>query len=102
MVLTDSLCDPSVLVPLLALLFQPAPASSGYGAPAATYGAPEPSYGAPEDSYGAPHYSRSVSRDCNWRCIYFSLGPQVTSIMHLCLSFLETTQSILSAVISKY
>merc|ERR1712241_503285 len=30
-----------LLVPLLALLFQPAAESSGYGAPAAAYGAPE-------------------------------------------------------------
>merc|ERR1711944_73068 len=38
-----------LLVPLLALLFQPAGAeSSGYGAPAAEYGAPAPAYGAPE------------------------------------------------------
>ena len=38
-----------LLIPLLALLFQPAGAeSSGYGAPAAEYGAPAPAYGAPE------------------------------------------------------
>jgi len=38
-----------LLVPLLALLFQPAEAgASGYGAPAAEYGAPAPAYGAPE------------------------------------------------------
>jgi len=37
-----------LLVPLLALLFQPAAESSGYGAPAAEYGAPAPAYGAPE------------------------------------------------------
>merc|ERR1712203_1075535 len=35
-----------LLIPLLALLFQPAAESSGYGAPAAEYGAPAP--GAPE------------------------------------------------------
>jgi len=37
-----------LLIPLLALLFQPAAESSGYGAPAAEYGAPAPAYGAPE------------------------------------------------------
>merc|ERR1712241_1156283 len=37
-----------LLTPLLALLFQPAAESSGYGAPAAEYGAPAPAYGAPE------------------------------------------------------
>ena len=49
-----------LLVPLLALLFQPAAESSGYGAPAAEYGAPAPAYGAPEyrsvsDSNGPNH-----------------------------------------------
>merc|ERR1712062_8657 len=37
-----------LLIPLLALLFQPVAESSGYGAPAAEYGAPAPAYGAPE------------------------------------------------------
>ena len=54
-----------MLVPLLALLFQPSastPAvSDGYGAPVASYGAPEESYGAPASTYGAPSYnSRNV------------------------------------------
>ena len=45
-----------LLVPLLALLFQPAEAgASGYGAPAAEYGAPAPAYGAPE--YRSVSYS---------------------------------------------
>ena len=48
----------SVLVPLLALLFQPsaAPAATGYGPPEPAYHSPEPAYGAPEHGY-----SRSVS-----------------------------------------
>lgn len=38
-----------LLVPLLALLFQPTGAiESGYGAPDDSYGAPAPAYGAPE------------------------------------------------------
>ena len=66
-----------MLIPLLALLFQPAASTGGgYGAPATGYGgqpqvldtllsnitftAPEESYGAPAPSYGSPHYSRSV------------------------------------------
>ena len=54
----------AVLIPLLALLFQPSASvgGSGYGAPAVSYGAPEESYGAPAPAYGAPGYSsRSVS-----------------------------------------
>ena len=53
-----------LLVPLLALLFQPsaAPAvSTGYGPPEPSYGAPEPAYGAPEHGY-----SRSVS-NCSYQ-----------------------------------
>ena len=53
-----------MLIPLLALLFQPSASvgGSGYGAPAVSYGAPEESYGAPAPAYGAPGYSsRSVS-----------------------------------------
>ena len=47
-----------LLVPLLALLFQPAEAgASGYGAPAAEYGAPAPAYGAPE--YRSVSYSNN-------------------------------------------
>merc|ERR1712106_558135 len=45
-----------LLIPLAALLFQPA-ASGGatsYGAPEESYGAPSPGYGAPEETYGAP------------------------------------------------
>merc|ERR1712080_274756 len=47
--LVPALVGGGLLLPLLALLFQPAGAeSSGYGAPAAEYGAPAPAYGAPE------------------------------------------------------
>ena len=45
-----------LLIPLLALLFQPAAETSGSG-----YGAPAAEYGAPSSSYGSPSYSRSVS-----------------------------------------
>jgi len=42
-----------LLVPLLALLFQPsaAPAATGYGPPEPAYHSPEPAYGAPEHGY---------------------------------------------------
>ena len=61
-----------LLVPLLALLFQPAGAeSSGYGAPAAEYGAPAPAYGAPE--------YRSVS-DSNRP--YHSVCPSISFCGH--------------------
>merc|ERR1712106_1152008 len=52
-----------LLIPMLALLFQPAAAASegGYGG----YSAPEESYGAPESSYGAPEY-RSGKSDASW------------------------------------
>ena len=56
-----------LLVPLLALLFQPAEAgASGYGAPAAEYGAPAPAYGAPE---------------------YRSVGVTQIALITLCVSF---------------
>ena len=45
-----------LLIPLLALLFQPAAETSGSG-----YGAPAAEYGAPSSTYGSPSYSRSVS-----------------------------------------
>merc|ERR1719168_527883 len=57
-----------LLIPLLALLFQPsggAAVATGYGAPSVGYGAPEESYGAPAQGYGAPSYSRSVSISIN-------------------------------------
>ena len=69
-----------LLVPLLALLFQPAGAeSSGYGAPAAEYGAPAPAYGAPEyrsvsDSIG-PNHSVAVS----FNIILWTFTPMVFS-----------------------
>jgi len=54
-----------LLIPLLALFFQPSAGATGggYGAPAVSYGAPEPSYGAPEPAYGAPGHSYSRSDD---------------------------------------
>ena len=62
-----------LLVPLLALLFQPAEAgASGYGAPAAEYGAPAPAYGAPE--------YRSVSN---------SIGPNHSPLCVLQYNFVD-------------
>ena len=59
-----------LLVPLLALLFQPAEAgASGYGAPAAEYGAPAPAYGAPE--YRSVSYSNNPNHSS--LCVLHSL-----------------------------
>merc|ERR1712106_373573 len=63
-----------LLIPLLALLFQPAASggATGYGAPEETYGAPSPGYGAPEETYGAPSPGygapgyRSINSDASW------------------------------------
>merc|ERR1712106_539237 len=63
-----------LLIPLLALLFQPAASggATGYGAPEETYGAPYPEYGAPEETYGAPSPGygapgyRYINSDASW------------------------------------
>merc|ERR1712128_157688 len=49
-----------LLIPLLALLFQPTASGGSTG-----YGAPEETYGAPSSGYGAPEY-RSSNRDASW------------------------------------
>ena len=75
-----------LLVPLLALLFQPAEAgASGYGAPAAEYGAPAPAYGAPEyrsvsNSIGPNHSCPSISF-CGHSLGWFFLTSRVGGII---------------------
>lgn len=81
-----------LLVPLLALLFQPS------AAPAATgYGPPEPAYGAPEHGHG---YSRSGDGYEEARSLYNSiLGSSEESIQNLDLSKrLEAVGPVMSAL----
>merc|ERR1740129_2693083 len=85
-----------LLVPLLALLFQP---SAAVAAPTG-YGVPEDSYGAPAPAYGAPGYSRSGDGYEEARSLYNSiLGSSDESVQNLDLSKrLEAVGPVMSAL----
>jgi len=93
-----------LLIPLLALLFQPsggAAVATGYGAPSVGYGAPEESYGAPAQGYGAPSYSRSDDVYGEARSFYNDVidsGDESSNLVHDITKKLGQVGPVMSAL----